>query len=74
MRDYLKLHEIKEVLDRTHWLDDNEITLVMAYLTEEADTCLCSAHSYSECTCGAWDYEAMDDALTVREKVNPECT
>jgi hypothetical protein len=54
MRDYLKLFEIKEVLDRCY-LSENDIELIMANMEEEAETCLCSAFDESECTCGAWD-------------------
>ena len=56
MRDYLKLWEVKEVLDGTN-LSDKEIQLLMMTMQDAAKTCLCAAHSYSECTCGAWESE-----------------
>jgi len=54
MRDYLKLDEIKKVLDRCY-LSENDIQHIMLNMEEESETCLCFARDESECTCGAWD-------------------
>ena len=51
MRDYLKLMEIEEVLERY----DIDVEEIMAECRKEAQTCLCFAHCDSECVCGAWD-------------------
>jgi hypothetical protein len=56
MRDYLKIWEIEEVLEATN-LSYKEIKLIMMTMCDTAETCLCAAHSSSECTCGAWDGE-----------------
>jgi hypothetical protein len=54
MRDYLKLFEIEDVLD-DYCPDDKLANHLMTWMRIEAKTCLCFAHSESECTCGAWD-------------------
>lgn len=54
MRDYLKLYEIESVL--TDILEDHhEVRDFMDLFEQQADICLCAAHSSSECCCGAWD-------------------
>lgn len=59
MRDYLKLHEIKEILE--NHLGDIEFEAIFSEVKNEAETCLCAAFEPSECCCGAWDDEDWDD-------------
>jgi hypothetical protein len=54
MRDYLKLFEIKEVLEKSD-LSDKDVQLIMTTMEDYAEACLCFAHSYNECLCGAWE-------------------
>jgi hypothetical protein len=56
MRDYLKLMEIEEVLERCD-ISVCDIEEIMVECRKEAQTCLCFAHCDSECVCGAWDLE-----------------
>lgn len=52
-RDYLKLHEIEEVLSGI--LDEEQHKEAMKFLRQEAEICLCAAREKGECCCGAWD-------------------
>jgi hypothetical protein len=54
MRDYLKMFEIEDVLIVSK-LSDKEVQLIMKTMEDFAEACLCFAHSYNECVCGAWE-------------------
>jgi hypothetical protein len=56
MRDYLKLFEIEDVLVVSN-LSDKEVQLIMTTMKDFAEACLCFAHSYNECVCGAWEVD-----------------
>lgn len=53
MRDYLKLHEIEELAELYMSIED--CNAFMEAVKQSANTCLCAAHSTSECCCGAWE-------------------
>lgn len=55
-RNYLTLTEIEEILERCD-ISACDTWQIMDECVKEAQTCLCFAHSESECTCGAWDDE-----------------
>jgi hypothetical protein len=56
MRDYLKMFEIEDVLIVSN-LSDKEVQLIMKTMEDFAEACLCFAHSYNECVCGAWEVD-----------------
>lgn len=57
-RDYLKVKEIKEILE--NHFDHGLVSTIMAEIEKELETCLCAATCYNECVCGAWEFGEGD--------------
>lgn len=55
MRNYLLISEIEDVLEYCTGFNESQYETLMSKVEEVANTCLCAAHSYSECSCGAWE-------------------
>lgn len=55
MRDYLKTSEIIDIAE--DFLDEEDFESFRLRVESEAETCLCAARSYDDCSCGAWVIE-----------------